>query len=46
MHALEAGVDGGLVLGAHSIGPDIPPESYDYEVKVIREHGTYPMKLG
>ena len=46
MHALEAGVDGGLVLGAHSIGPDIPPESYDYEVKVIREHGTYPLKLG
>ena len=44
-HALEAGSGGGLVLGAHSIGPDIPAESYDYEVSVIREYGVYPLKV-
>ncbi len=34
---LEAGRDGGLVIGSHSIGPDISVDRYDYFVSLIRE---------
>ena len=41
MHVLEAGEDGGLVIGAHSIGPDISVERYDHIHRFILEHGKY-----
>ncbi|MAG37503.1 MAG: hypothetical protein CL878_14805 [Dehalococcoidia bacterium] len=36
---LEAGRDGGLVIGSHSIGPDISVARYDYFVSLVREYG-------
>lgn len=41
MHVLEAGQDGGLVIGAHSIGPDVSVERYDFVHRLIVEHGRY-----
>ena len=41
-HALEvlsAGREGGLVIGTHSIGPDISVETYDYFIELVREQG-------
>jgi uroporphyrinogen decarboxylase len=38
LHVLEAGKDGGLVIGAHSIGPDVSIARYDYVHRLIREH--------
>jgi uroporphyrinogen decarboxylase len=46
MHVLEAGQDGGLIIGTHSIGPDISVETYDYLHKLIRKIGQYPLALG
>jgi uroporphyrinogen decarboxylase len=39
MHVLEAGKDGGLVIGAHSIGPDVAVETYDYLHDLVLELG-------
>jgi len=36
-HVLEAGADGGLVIGGHSIGPDISVARYDLVQRVIGE---------
>ena len=44
LHALRAGRGGGLVLAAHSIGPDISVQTYDYVAELCREYGTYPLK--
>jgi len=43
LDVLAAGSGGGLVIGTHSIGPDIPVESYDYFTELRREFGRYPM---
>jgi uroporphyrinogen decarboxylase len=40
LHVLEAGQDGGLVIGAHSIGPDVSVERYDLVHQLILEHGA------
>jgi hypothetical protein len=40
-HVLEAGQDGGLVIGAHSIGPDVSIGTYDYVHALVLKHGTY-----
>ena len=42
---LRAGKDGGLVIGTHSIGPDISIEAYEYWVSCFRELGNYPLDL-
>lgn len=42
---LSAGVGGGLVIGAHSIGPDVSVERYDYFASLVRELGRYPLAL-
>jgi uroporphyrinogen decarboxylase len=42
LRVLEAGREGGLVLGMHSVGPDISVETYDYVIELLREYGTYP----
>ena len=38
MHVLEAGQDGGLIAGAHSIGPDITVERYEFVQRLLLEH--------
>jgi uroporphyrinogen decarboxylase len=35
---LEVGQDSGLVIGAHSIGPDVTVETYDFVRQLIREY--------
>ena len=45
-HVLEAGRDGGLIIGTHSIGPDISVETYDFLRGLIRKLGRYPLDLG
>jgi uroporphyrinogen-III decarboxylase len=44
LRVLEAGRDGGLVVGMHSVGPDIAVEAYDYVMELLREYGTYPRR--
>ena len=34
---IELGKDGGVILAAHSIGPDIPVENYDWAMEVYRK---------
>ena len=41
LRILEAGRDGGVAIGAHSIGPDIAPETYRLYHNLIQEHGQY-----
>ena len=41
LHVLEAGAQGGLVIGAHSIGPDVTVARYDYVREVIMQNGGY-----
>lgn len=38
---LEAGREGGIIIGTHSIGPDISIESYDYYYDLVKEYGNY-----
>lgn len=38
---IEAGRDGGVVIGAHSIGPDIPVAHYLCYQRTVREEGAY-----
>ena len=33
----EAARDGGVIIGAHSIGSDVPPANYDYYQSLIAE---------
>lgn len=42
---LEVGKGGGLVAGSHSIGPDVPVESYDLVAETLRAYGKYPLQL-
>ena len=37
LRVLELGREGGLVIGAHSIGPDVPVSNYDFVHQVIRK---------
>ena len=38
---IEAGRDGGVVIGAHSIGPDIAPESYQWYRDLVEQCGAW-----
>ena len=38
---LEAGKEGGIVIGTHSIGPDISVETYDFYHSLVRKYGDY-----
>jgi hypothetical protein len=43
---LKASVEGGYMrLSAHSIGPDVSPDSYDYFFQLMDRYGRYPMDL-
>ena len=44
---LNAAKGGGFIFQSdHSVPNDISGEKYDYVVKLIREHGKYPLQLG
>ena len=47
MRKLNAAKGGGFIFQSdHSVPDNISPENYDYVVNMVREHGTYPLKLG
>ena len=37
----EMGREGGLVIGTHTIGDDIPVENYDYYIALLEKYATY-----
>ncbi len=41
---LAAGREGGLVVGSHSIGPDVPVAAYDYLSELEDARGRYPLQ--
>ena len=44
---LNAAKGGGFIFQSdHSVPGNVPGESYDYVVKLVREHGRYPLQLG
>jgi len=38
---LEAAREGGIVIGSHSIGEDITPETYDFYISLLECYGNY-----
>jgi uroporphyrinogen decarboxylase len=47
LRKLNAARGGGFIFQSdHSVPSDVPPRSYDYVVKLVREHGVYPLQLG
>lgn len=47
LRKLNAGKGGGLIFQSdHSVPGNVPGESYDYVVKLVREYGKYPLRLG
>lgn len=45
LRIMSAGREGGLVLGTHSIGPDISLEAWELCFATITAHRTYPLAL-
>ncbi|HYW41968.1 MAG TPA: uroporphyrinogen decarboxylase family protein [Bryobacteraceae bacterium] len=44
---LNAAKGGGFIFQSdHSVPGNVPPASYDYVVKLVREYGRYPLQLG
>jgi hypothetical protein len=44
---LNAAKGGGFIFQSdHSVPGNIPPDSYDYVVRLVREQGRYPLQLG
>jgi hypothetical protein len=44
---LNVAKGGGFIFQSdHSVPGDVPPASYDYVVKLVREFGRYPLQLG
>ncbi len=39
--AVEAGKNGGLIIGTHSVGPDISVQAFDLYRSIIKEKGAY-----
>ena len=47
LRKLNAAKGGGFILQSdHSVPDDVAPASYDYMIQLVREHGTYPLRLG
>ncbi|MBN1445626.1 MAG: hypothetical protein JW957_05920 [Candidatus Omnitrophica bacterium] len=38
---IEAGKNGGIIIGTHSVSPDISVETYDYYYSVVQKYGHY-----
>ena len=46
LRVLSIAKEGGYIGGsAHSVGPDIPVESYEYMIELFRKYGIYPLGL-
>jgi len=44
---LNAAKGGGYIFQSdHSVPGSVPAESYEYVVKLVREYGKYPLRLG
>jgi len=44
---LNAAKGGGFIFQSdHSVPGNVPPANYDYVVRLVREHGRYPLQLG
>jgi len=43
-HLLEAAEDGGLVVGGHSVGPDVSVETMDFLHRLVVTLGRYPLE--
>ncbi len=44
---LNAAKGGGFIFQSdHSMPDNVDPATYDYAIKLVREHGTYPLDLG
>jgi hypothetical protein len=44
---LNAAKGGGYIFQSdHSVPGNVSGESYDYVVKLVRQYGTYPLRLG
>jgi uroporphyrinogen decarboxylase len=47
LRKLNAAKGGGFIFQSdHSVPTNVPPENYDYVVKLVREYGKYPLNLG
>ena len=47
MRKLNAAKGGGYIFQSdHSIPNNVDPGTYDFVVKLVREHGRYPLNLG
>lgn len=43
LQTLQAGREGGLIIGPHSIGPDISVETMQYVLELLEENSDYPI---
>lgn len=47
LRKLNAAKGGGFIFQSdHSVPDSVPPERYDRVVRLVREHGGYPLRLG
>jgi hypothetical protein len=47
LRKLNAAKGGGYIVQSdHSVPDNVAPATYDYVVRLVREHGTYPLNLG
>jgi len=47
LRKLNAAKGGGLIFQSdHSVSSGVSGQTYDYIVKLVREYGRYPLKLG
>jgi uroporphyrinogen-III decarboxylase len=47
LRKLNAGKGGGYIVQSdHSVPSNVSGHNYDYVVKLVKEHGTYPLQLG
>ncbi|MBN1422103.1 MAG: hypothetical protein JXP34_25240 [Planctomycetes bacterium] len=47
LRKLNAAKGGGFIVQSdHSVPGTVDPETYDYVVRLVREHGRYPIRLG
>lgn len=45
LRIMSAGRDSGLVLGTHSVGPDISPQTWELVWQTYLQHREYPLQL-
>ena len=38
---VEAGRDGGIIIGSNPIGKDIPIENYEFYIQLVKKYGSY-----